>query len=480
MTTNVPKPTFGPKGFSAPLERDILAGAQEDMSSAFGGGLNPSLKTPQGQLATTVTALLGYVNDTFTHFTNQVDPAFSEGRMQDAIARIYFLERIAAQPTLVQGLCGGLTGTTIPEGSLASDALGNIYASLADATINATGFVTVDFANVNTGPTSCLAGAMNQIYKGVVGWDTVTNPVDGVLGRLEEKRAAFEDRRYLSVANNSSGMLASIRGAVLKLPGVLDCYVAENVESSTIVRQNVYLVPNSIYVAVLGGVASDIANAIFSKKMPGCAYTGDTAVQITMTEGYSPPYPTYSVAFQTVKKLQVAVAVTILSSPLVPSDAQELVRQAVIDAMNGDDDLPRPKIAAELLASRLFPAIMKLGTWAQIIRVKIGAPTAPAAKFMASLSGGLLNVSAMISGTIDVGQFVFDDAGILPAGTKIVAQNSGDAGGIGLYQTGETTGLSFPSSVVRTVVANSDSVLPDLNQASTTSAALVSLALATQ
>ena len=44
------------------------------------------------------------------------------------------------------------------------------------------------------GPTPCSAGTLDRIYKSVVGWDTVTNPADGVLGSVVETRAAFEDR----------------------------------------------------------------------------------------------------------------------------------------------------------------------------------------------------------------------------------------------------------------------------------------------
>ena len=36
--TSVPPPTFGPKGFIAPSEADILAGVQADINAAFGGG----------------------------------------------------------------------------------------------------------------------------------------------------------------------------------------------------------------------------------------------------------------------------------------------------------------------------------------------------------------------------------------------------------------------------------------------------------
>jgi hypothetical protein len=116
--TSVPKPTFGPRGFEAPLESDILAGVQADFNAAFGGDMNPSLETPQGQLASSETAIIGASNDQFLIYVANVDPAFSSGRMQDAIGRIYFITRKPALPTTVTGTCNGLAGVVIPVGAL--------------------------------------------------------------------------------------------------------------------------------------------------------------------------------------------------------------------------------------------------------------------------------------------------------------------------------------------------------------------------
>lgn len=101
--TDVPPPSFGPSGFTSPEELAILAGVLADMNAAFGGNLNPSVSTPQGQWATSLAAVIGASNDLFVDFTNQVDPAFASGRMQDAIARIYYLTRRGATPSLSYG-----------------------------------------------------------------------------------------------------------------------------------------------------------------------------------------------------------------------------------------------------------------------------------------------------------------------------------------------------------------------------------------
>eukprot|EP00919_Chromeraceae_sp_WS-2016_P029700 GHVR01070670.1.p1 GENE.GHVR01070670.1~~GHVR01070670.1.p1 ORF type:complete len:170 (+),score=8.30 GHVR01070670.1:53-562(+) len=165
MTTNVPRPTFGPNGFIIPQESAVLAGVLADFQAAFGGGLNPALETPQGQLASSEAAIVGDANSTFLQFTQQVDPAFATGRMQDAIARIYFLTRNPAQATVVQALCSGLAGVSIPIGTRAVSADGNFYACSDGGTIPLSGSITLTFTCETTGPIECPVGNLNTIYQ---------------------------------------------------------------------------------------------------------------------------------------------------------------------------------------------------------------------------------------------------------------------------------------------------------------------------
>ena len=79
---------------------------------------------------------------------------------------------------------------------------------------------------------------------------------------------------------------------MLNVAGVLDAYVTENPSATPATIGGVTLVANSLYVAVTGGTAIDVATAIWSKKAPGCAYNGNTTVVVQDTSsGYSPPYP---------------------------------------------------------------------------------------------------------------------------------------------------------------------------------------------
>lgn len=373
MTSSVPRPTFGPTGFQSPAESAIVAGVFADINAAFGGGLNDAPETPQGQLANSLGAAIGFCYDSSVNIFNQVDPAFATGRMQDALGRIYFLERNPAEPTVVTATCVGAAGTSIPVGALAKAADGNSYSSTEAATIPIGGTIDVPFACLTPGPIACPAGSLATIYRAIPGWDTITNAADGVLGRLVESAAEFEARRAASVALNAVGALGAIRANVLNVANVLDAYVTENNTGASVTIGGVAIAARSLYVSVAGGASADIAAAIWRKKPPGCGMVGTTTVTVTDdNSGYSIPYPTYTIKFTAATPTAIKFAVSIANSAGVPADAVEQIQAAIIAAFSGSDGGPRAKIGATIFASRFYAPVAALGTWAQIVSIKIG------------------------------------------------------------------------------------------------------------
>ena len=474
--TAVPQPTFGAQGFQPPSEDDILVGVTEDLNAAFGGNLNPSPATPQGQLATTITAAIGNVNSLFLLYTNLVDPALNYGRMQDAIGRIYFIERIPSAPTVVEVTCTGIPNVPIPAGSQIQDVNQYLYVSTGAGTIGANGTVVIPFANQLPGPVPCSAGALNsvsgaQIYRAIPGWDAINNPSAGLLGNNVESPAAFEARRSASVSLNALGSLPNILGAVLAVPGVIDAYVYENATNSIQVVGGVSLTPNSIYVCVLGGAASDVAFAIWSRKAPGCAYNGNTTVTVLdQSAGYIPPYPAYQVTFQIPNVLPIVMAISLASTPLVPNNAVSLVQNAIVGAFAGLDGGQRAKIGSELFASRFYSTLAALGPWVRIVSILLGSTNSPGSSFSGSISGTTLTVGTVNSGTLAAGQTLFDAAGLVLPGTTITGQLSGTTGGLGTYlvnypQTLSIESLTGVSPTLFDVSVNLDQI-PSISSAS--------------
>lgn len=372
--SSVPKIQFTPAGLVIPAETDILAGVQADMNAAFGGGLNPALETPQGQLASSQTAVIGDKNNEVVTIVNQVDPQYSDGRFQDAIGRIYFLTRKPATPTAVTATLNGLAGTVVPAGTLAQDTSGNTYALSGDATIGSGGVVDAEFQNIETGPIPCAAGTLTQVYQAVPGWDTITNAADGTLGSDVESRADFEYRRKNSVALNGKGTPQAIYAEVFALADVLDVYVKDNPSGDTVLTgsTNYPLLPHSVYVAVVGGADADIASAIWRKKDLGCDTNGNTSATVVDPSGYSYPQPSYSIKFQRPASLAVKFAVRIVNDPSLPSNIVTLVKNAIIARFNGADGTTRERIGATILASRYYGAVVSVASNVSLLDVLIG------------------------------------------------------------------------------------------------------------
>lgn len=468
MPTNVPQPIFTAQGYVSPQVADVLAGALADINAAFGGNLNMALTTPQGQLASSEAAAISNVYDTFALMTQMFDPAYNFGRYQDAIARIYFLSRIPSQPTTIQVNCVGGVGTIIPAYSLVEDeSTGNLYLSTTDVTIPALGNINVQFEAQVPGP-QALPAAVN-IYRSVPGWDTVTF-VSGVVGQNVESTSDFEQRRSLSVAQNSLGSLPSVLGSVLSVPGVIDAYVTENVNNSPQPVGGVTLLPNSLYVAAVGGDSTAIATAIWKKKAPGCAYNGNTSVTVYDTSAvYEPPYPAYQVVFEIPINLVVVFSVTLLNNLQVPANVATLVQNAIIGAFAGLDGGIPAKIGTEIFASRFYATIAALGSWVRIIDILIGTADTASSVFTGSISGTTLTVGSTTSGALAVGQILVDNTGNIVPGTTIVS-GSGTTWQVSISQT-------LASEQLYGVVANQFTSSVNINQYPVTSAGFITVNL---
>ena len=388
-TTNVPTPVFTPTGLVLPQEAAILAGVQQDYNAAFGGNLNPQLTSPQGQLCSSTAAMIANANTVFATFVNQVDPDTATGFMQDAIARIYFLNRNPAVPTTVNLQCVGTFNTPIPVGALAQDTSGNVYECTEAGVIPVGGSITLPFANTVAGPTPCPANTVTIIYQAINGWESVNNSAPGVTGTNVESPAAFEYRRQQSVGLNSQGSLPAIYAACFNVPDVLDVFVTQN-NTGAVVSGTINGNPNStsypvaahsVYVAVTGGDSQAVANAIWAATNVGCAYqtasgsAGATLVSETVQDnsGYNIPYPEYTVNYINPIATPIYFAVTLASSALLPANIVSLVQQAIIAQFTGQSQgSVRERIGAQVLASRYFGPVQAIGPEVSILTITIG------------------------------------------------------------------------------------------------------------
>ena len=426
--TNVPAITFGPTGFQIPTGPQILGGVELDISAAFGVTLNFNLNTPQGQLASSEAAIIANADAVFLYQSQMTDPNYAQGRWLDAIGYIYFINRNGAEPTSLVCACGGASGTVLPGGGVVNativDEAGNLYVCTGTVTIGSGGSVNATFACTVPGPVAVPTADNVSIYQAIPGWDTVVVS-SGEIGTNTETDAAFRVRRADSVAGNSFGSIGSIIGAVAEVPNVLDYFGYDNASNSPATVQGVSVAANSIYICVAGGTQAAVARAIWSKKAPGCSYTGNTTVTVDDNNPlYAAPIP-YTVKYQIPTSLTILFAVTIVNSSAVPSNATTLIQQALLNAFGGNiTGVPKARIASNIQALNYVSPIAALGTWAVVSAINIGSSLAPDATFTGSISGTTLTATG-ISGTIATGQSLVDASGTIAPGTTIISGSGG-------------------------------------------------------
>jgi len=505
VATNVPFLTFTPAGPVAPLESAIEAGVQADFQAAFGGTLNFTTNsgsntnpTPQAQLADSETAIIGQNNDLFLLFCNLVDPALSYGRMHDAIGRISYVTRFSGTPTQVTVQCIGGQNVVIPIGALLLDVNNNQWTAVQTATIPNIGTVNVLFACTVNGPVACPAGALNssagaQIVNTIAGWDAINNSAAGIVGANEETDQAFEARRYRSTAANSTGWQDSMVGALLAVPGVIDAYVITNPSVQAAVILGVTVTAYSSWIVVEGGAQAAIAQAIFTTMPPSMPMCGNTSFTVYDTQqGYTAPYPSYTMTWQTPAQLPISVNVTIANLPTVPTNALSLIQAAIVLAFSGQDQQGYNSVGQPiygplvtwptLFKQRLAQALNSFTTWngIQVVDIAIGSPNNADAMFTGTVATAgpttTLTVSAMLSGALVIGDTLMDILGNVSAGATILSQTSGTPGGVGAYVLSQPMTIATGQTMY-SVAANQAEIQITLAQFPTIAANNITMAL---
>ena len=340
--------------------KDVLA----DFNTACGGNLNLNLEAPQGQLASSLAAIIADKNNQIAWLANQVHPDYAEGFMQDAIAKIYFLDRKQATDSVVTCEFMGLAGTRIPKGFIVKDTLGNNWVLQQNISILAGGTVTGTLSA--KGSIHAKAHTVNQMYQTIVGLDRVDNTQDAIAGKLTESRAEFRDRRQRSVAINAHGTPQAVYANVFALDGVSDVYVVDNPKGEVVTLNGYRLKPHSIYVAVVGGNNQQIAKTILQYAGNGCDFNGNTNVTV-YDDNYSEPKPAYQVSFMRPVDLPIYFRVRVEQG--APIGYQDVIKQAIIAAFNGDN---KARIGANIYAIRYVAPVVKAMPDAHVLDVEIG------------------------------------------------------------------------------------------------------------
>jgi uncharacterized phage protein gp47/JayE len=296
---SIPQLQITDNGILAPSTDEVIDGLWDMFKAAFGKDLNAAMNTPQGQLVTSLAAIITDERNQMINLLNQFDPRYAQGIWQDGLGYIYFMTRKMATHSSVELVLTGLAGTSIAAGTSFNDDNGNAWQITHKTVIGSDGKAVAQAQCATSGSVNAAPDTITTIPKAIAGLDRITNPYAAIAGVNEESRVDFEKRRHASVAINSKNTNASTYGAVADLPDVKDVYVIDNPTDATISVgvTNYPVIRNSILVSVVGGNDEAIARTILNKAGSGCSFNGNTECIIADTENFPVRPPTYTVKF---------------------------------------------------------------------------------------------------------------------------------------------------------------------------------------
>lgn len=257
--------------------------------------------------------------------------------------------------------------------------------------------------------------------------------------------------------------------------GTYNVNINQNVPSETLQLGGKQINSNSLYVCVSGGTPASVAAAIWSKKNPGCGFTGNTTETVYDTSSqYGSPGIPYQVSYQTALNTPIFIAVSIRNSPFVPSNAATLIQNAIINAFSGADGGAPAWIGSTVLNSRYSSPIMALGSWVQLVSVLlVSSAGTPDTVFTGSISGTTLTVTSVTSGTLTQGMGLVGTN--VSGGTLLGAQLTGTAGGVGTYAV--NTSQTAASASINGYLINKYQQTVGIDQMPVTSASYISVSI---
>ncbi|KAK52559.1 baseplate J/gp47 family protein [Bordetella bronchiseptica] len=300
--------------------------------------LDPS--SPDGLKLAHDAEIFSALDETLYRAWASKDPAKAVGIDLDAISSITATFRKPGTPSNVDLTFTGVPGALILAESIVESAdTGQRWTVDQTFTIGPDGTAVVPARSQLIGAIQAEPGTITRMVTTIAGVSAVTNANPATPGTEKETDSSLRIRRRLEVGQSGNNQVDSLYGALSGTAGVRRVKVYNNPTGSASVDPDLNphgLPPHSNTILVDGGIASDLAMAIYLKKNPGVFLNGDgTVVQEWVT---SPTISTHQqlITFGRPLYVDIAVAVDIKNDGTLPDDLESQIKEAIISFAAGE------------------------------------------------------------------------------------------------------------------------------------------------
>ena len=226
------------------------------------------------------------------------------------------------------------------------------------------------------------ANTIETIQSPLVGWDTVTNPFAAIVGKVVETDAELRLRFLQAKFQDGSNTYEAIYAAILKLDGVKQVVIYENETDTAFVSPPVPA--HSFYPIVLGGITTEIAQAIWNNKPAGILSYGTVTTGVADSQGIL-----HDISFDRPTDLPIYISLSITVDSTFPTDGEDLIKASLVEYLG------TLGIGEDVLYSRLYTPINSATEGFYVNSMTIGTSAAPVGTSNISVDyNKIVNISA--------------------------------------------------------------------------------------
>jgi uncharacterized phage protein gp47/JayE len=197
----------------------------------------------------------------------------------------------------------------------------------------------IEMVSAETGSIQGVANSITKVETPVAGLDSITNPLDFIVGRELETDTELRTRLGSDVSSSNAATPDAITERIL---AILDVESVTLIENYTSVVDGDGRPPKSYEILAVGGTDQDIGDVVWASKPAGIETVGSTSVAVTDING-NPK----TVKFSRPQEIYVHVRIdyTLYSEESFPSGGEAAMEAAVLAEgvllAAGEDVIPK-------------------------------------------------------------------------------------------------------------------------------------------